>query len=91
MAEKADDILTSFVLSEDDRKKYDIVRDKFNQYFMKKRNVIFYIAWLITVHMAIYTRNDSPPISCGFTGRFFSFFFNPALMALPSTHMSLQK
>ena len=41
MGDKADDILTSFGLSEDDRKKYDTVRDKFNQHFVKKRNVIF--------------------------------------------------
>ena len=41
MGDKADDILASFGLSDEDQKKYSIVREKFNRYFMKKRNVIF--------------------------------------------------
>jgi len=41
MGDKADDILTSFGLSNDDRKKYSTVKERFDQHFVKKRNVIF--------------------------------------------------
>ena len=41
MGDQADDILTSFGLSEDDRKTYTTVKDKFENHFVKKRNVIF--------------------------------------------------
>ena len=41
MGDKADDILSSFGLSEDDQKKYSVVKDKFDGYFVKRRNVIF--------------------------------------------------
>ena len=36
MGDEADDILRSFTLSADDMKKYDIVKDKFDHYFVKK-------------------------------------------------------
>ena len=38
MGDAADDILTSFELSEEDRKKYKTVRDRFEAYFVKKNN-----------------------------------------------------
>ena len=41
MGDKADDILSSFGLSEEDQKKYSVVRDKFESHFVKRRNVIF--------------------------------------------------
>ena len=41
MGDEADDILSSFELSEEDRKKYETVRDRFESYFVKKRNIIF--------------------------------------------------
>ena len=41
MGDKADDILASFVLSNEDKKKYSTVREKFCNYFVKKHNVIF--------------------------------------------------
>ena len=41
MEDKADDILASFGLSDDDRKKYSTVREKFSNHFVKKRNIIF--------------------------------------------------
>ena len=36
-----DDILSSFGLGEDDKNKYDTVKEKFQGYFIKKHNVIF--------------------------------------------------
>ena len=39
MGDEADDILRSFKLSMEDQKKYDTVKPKFDQYFVKKRNV----------------------------------------------------
>ena len=41
MGDKADDILHSFKLSEDDSKKYSVVKQKFDGHFVKRRNVIF--------------------------------------------------
>ena len=41
MGDAADDILSSFSLSEEDKKKYEIVVAKFESHFVKKRNVIF--------------------------------------------------
>ena len=41
MREKIDDILSTFDLSVNDRKKYEIVKEKFDGYFVKERNVIF--------------------------------------------------
>ena len=41
MGEKADDIIDSFRLSDDNQKLYATVRDKFETYFVKKRNIVF--------------------------------------------------
>ena len=41
MGEEADDILFSFGLSADDKKKYTIVSNKFEAYFVKRRNPIY--------------------------------------------------
>ena len=41
MGEEADDILFSFGLSGDDRKKYTTVSNKFEVYFIKRRNPIY--------------------------------------------------
>ena len=41
MGAEADDILSSFALTEDERKEYKTVVDRFETYFIKKRNVIY--------------------------------------------------
>ena len=41
MGEKADDILQSFNLEEEELKKYETVVDKFQKHFICRRNVIF--------------------------------------------------
>ena len=41
MGDKADDILSSFGLSDDEQKKYSVVKNKFATYFIKQWNVIF--------------------------------------------------
>ena len=41
MGDQADNILRSFELSDDDSKKYDVVKQKFEGHFVKHRNVIF--------------------------------------------------
>ena len=41
MGDEADDILRSFRLSEEDAKKYDVVKTKFDGHFVKRRNVIY--------------------------------------------------
>ena len=41
MGGEADNVLSSFTKSDDDRKKYDAVTGKFEAYFFIKRNVIF--------------------------------------------------
>ena len=41
MGDRADDILRSFKLSAEDAKKYQVVKDKFEGHFVKRRNVIF--------------------------------------------------
>ena len=40
MGDEADDILSSFDLSEKDRNNYDIVRDRFESYFGKKSTIL---------------------------------------------------
>ena len=40
-ADEADDIITSFGLSEPEMKSYETVRNKFENHFIAKRNVIF--------------------------------------------------
>ena len=41
MGDVADDILASFRLSDEEKKKYDTVVGRFERHFVKKRNVIF--------------------------------------------------
>lgn len=41
MGDEADDIITSFGLSEPEMKSYETVRNKFENHFIAKRNVIF--------------------------------------------------
>ena len=41
MGDQADDILRSFALPEEDRKNYAIVKAKFDNHFVHRRNVIF--------------------------------------------------
>jgi hypothetical protein len=41
MGDQADDILTSFTLSDEDRKSYATVKSKFDNHFIQRRNVIF--------------------------------------------------
>ena len=41
MGDAADYILKSFQLSDDDLKKYDTVKQKFDGHFVKKRNIIY--------------------------------------------------
>ena len=40
MGDEADDILSSFTMSDDDREKYDAVKAKFEGHFIIERNVI---------------------------------------------------
>jgi len=41
MGDNADDLLSSFGLSDEDQKKYSTVTEKFDSYFVKQWNVIF--------------------------------------------------
>ena len=41
MGDEADDILRAFTLSEEDRKSYAIVKAKFDNYFVQRRNIIY--------------------------------------------------
>jgi len=41
MGSKSDDILATFGLTNDDSKKFDVVKDKFDGYFVKRRNIIY--------------------------------------------------
>ena len=41
MGDEADDILKLFHLSESDSKKYKTVKEKFDEYFIRQRNVIY--------------------------------------------------
>ena len=41
MGDEADDIFKSFTFAEGDEKKYSKVKEKFDQHFVIKRNVIF--------------------------------------------------
>ena len=41
MGDQADDILRSFNLSEEDSKKYTVVKEKFDSHFVKRKNIIF--------------------------------------------------
>ena len=44
MGDKAEDILHSFGLKDEDKKMYKVVRDRYETYFIKKRNVIYELA-----------------------------------------------
>jgi len=41
MEDKADDILLSFNLSEEDLKSYKTIKEKFDAHFIQRRNIIF--------------------------------------------------
>ena len=41
MGDEADDILSSFGLTEEQKREYATVKDRFEKYFVKKRNSIF--------------------------------------------------
>ena len=41
MGDNADDIFLAFKLSVEDMKKYDMVKGKFDNYFVKKKNIIY--------------------------------------------------
>ena len=41
MGDEADDILRSFGLTEEEKKNYDTVKEKFESHFVKRRNIIF--------------------------------------------------
>ena len=41
MGDKAEDLLQSFNLSDDNAKKYKTVKEKFESYFVKRRNTIY--------------------------------------------------
>lgn len=41
MGSKSGDILATFGLTTDDSKKYDVVKDKFDGYFVKRRNIMY--------------------------------------------------
>ena len=41
MGDEADDILKSFQLTATQKKKYDVIKERFENYFVVKRNVIF--------------------------------------------------
>lgn len=45
MGERADDILLSFKLSEEEQKRYDMVINKFKAHFGEKSNIIYERAW----------------------------------------------
>ena len=41
MGDKADDIFQSFELSDEQKKDYTVVKQKFDSYFIKRKNVIY--------------------------------------------------
>jgi hypothetical protein len=41
MGSEADEIFSSFQLSDDNKKKFNVVKEKFDRYFIPKRNDIF--------------------------------------------------
>lgn len=41
MGSKSDDTIKTYGLTAKDCKKYDVIADKFNAYFVKQRNIIF--------------------------------------------------
>ena len=63
MGDEADDVLRSFGLSEDDKKKYDTGKGKFEAHFVKRRNTIFERA---KFNMRIQGENE--PVDAFITG-----------------------
>ena len=57
MGDEADDILLSFNLSEEDLKRYEVVKSKFENHFITKRNVIYERA-----KFNIRVQNESEPV-----------------------------
>ena len=41
MGDEAEDIILSFNLTKEDSKKYSVMKDKFESYFMKRKNIIY--------------------------------------------------
>ena len=41
MGDEADDVLTSFGLTEEDKNDYKTVKEKFNRHFITRRNIIW--------------------------------------------------
>lgn len=41
MGNAANDIFQAFMLQDEDKKKYEVVKEKFEKHFMKKRNIIY--------------------------------------------------
>ena len=41
MGDEAEDIILSFNLTEEDSKKYSVMKDKFESYFVKRKNIIY--------------------------------------------------
>ena len=56
MGDAADDILKSFHLTEEESKTYGTVKDKFDNHFIKKRNVIYERARFIKLTNAVRRR-----------------------------------
>ena len=50
MGEEADDIMISFGLTVDDAKQYELVKNRFENHFIVKRNIIFERATVFTVY-----------------------------------------
>ena len=42
MGDAADNIFQAFMLQDENRKKYEVTKEKFEKHFMKKRNIIIY-------------------------------------------------
>ena len=77
MGDEADDILRSFHLSESDSKKYKTVKEKFDGYFIRQRNVIYERAislinvnksrknqWIALLHRYTAWQNIAPMEGC---------------------------
>ena len=76
MGYEADDILKSFHLSDGDLKKYKIVKEKFDEYFIKWQNVIYERAkftnvskshknpWIALLHHYTAWQNIAPMGGC---------------------------
>ena len=56
MGDEADDILKSFHLSKADTKKYKTVKERFDEYFIRRRNVIYERAKLTNAYSSRMSR-----------------------------------